>query len=102
MDIRMEIRCPNCGSLAQRLLSDCLPTGRKCPARQVTQTECPVCDYFMVMCGQNGRVLEAYAPGRQGLSFTTALLPNAVNLDRQPQQKRSPDPTLGPIELLIG
>jgi hypothetical protein len=73
MNRRIEIRCPNCGSLAQRLLSDCLPTGRKCPYRQVTQTECPVCDYFMVMCGQNGRVLEAYAPGIQEVVIRNRL-----------------------------
>jgi hypothetical protein len=66
MDTFMEIRCPNCGSVAQRLLSDRLPVGYKCPAQQVAQTECLVCDYFMTMCWQNGAVLEAYAPGIQG------------------------------------
>ncbi|NMF61244.1 hypothetical protein [Pseudanabaena yagii] len=63
MNIRIEIRCPNCGSVAQRLLSDRLTIGCKCPSLQVTQTECPTCDYFMTMCSQNGAVLEAYAPG---------------------------------------
>ncbi|MCA2723704.1 MAG: hypothetical protein IM333_13435 [Microcystis sp. M048S1] len=66
MNKLIEIRCPNCGSVAQRLLSDRLPAGYKCPARQVAQTECPVCDYFIAMCWQNGAVLEAYAPGIQG------------------------------------
>jgi endogenous inhibitor of DNA gyrase (YacG/DUF329 family) len=68
MDKRMVVRCPNCGSLAERILSDCLPTGSHCPEKQVTQTECPACDYFMSTCWQNGRVLEAYAPGIQGKS----------------------------------
>jgi hypothetical protein len=62
----IEIRCPNCGSVAQRLLSDRLPAGYKYPALQVAQTECPVCDYFIAICWQNGAVLEAYAPGTQG------------------------------------
>lgn len=66
MNTRMKTRCPNCGSMAQRLLSDRLPTGYKCPDQQVAQTECPVCDYFIAMCWQNGAVLEAYAPGIQG------------------------------------
>ena len=66
MNTAMEIRCPNCGNVAQRLLSDRLPAGYKCPAQQVAQTECPVCDYFIAMCWQNGAVLEAYAPGIQG------------------------------------
>jgi hypothetical protein len=63
MEEKMAIRCPNCGNLAQRLLSDCLPIGRKCPTNLVIQTECPVCDYFAVMYSQNGKTIEAYAPG---------------------------------------
>ncbi|TRU21871.1 MAG: hypothetical protein EWV80_15215 [Microcystis aeruginosa Ma_QC_B_20070730_S2] len=73
MNKLIEIRCPNCGSVAQRLLSDRLPAGYKCPARQVAQTECPECDYFIAMCWQNGAVLEAYAPGIQG--NTAAAMP---------------------------
>lgn len=48
------IRCPNCGSEAERhhLLSS-----------QLTRTQCPTCDYLMVMCSRTGRVIEAYAPG---------------------------------------
>ncbi|MBD2150495.1 hypothetical protein H6F44_10240 [Pseudanabaena sp. FACHB-1277] len=65
MNTRIEIRCPNCGSLAQRILSDRLTIGCNCPSLQVTQTECPTCDYFMTTCSQNGAVLEAYAPGIQ-------------------------------------
>ena len=65
MDTSMEIRCPNCGSLAQRLFSNRLTIGCKCPRLQVTQTECPTCDYFITTCSQNGAVLEAYAPGIQ-------------------------------------
>lgn len=66
MNKLLEIRCPNCGSVAQRLLSDRLPVGYKCPEQQVAQTECPACDYFIAICWQNGAVLEAYAPGTQG------------------------------------
>ena len=54
MQIIQEIRCPNCGSEAERhhLLSS-----------QLMRTQCPTCDYLMVMCYRTGRVIEAYAPG---------------------------------------
>ncbi len=80
MDKIMTIRCPNCGSVAQRLLSDRLSTGCRCPAQQVAQTECPVCDYFIAMCWQNGAVLEAYAPGIR--ENTTAATPHPPISDR--------------------
>ncbi|MBD2039486.1 replication restart DNA helicase PriA [Microcoleus sp. FACHB-672] len=54
MQIKMTIHCPNCGSHAERhylLIS------------QLTRTQCPACDYFMVTCSDTGRVVEAYAPG---------------------------------------
>lgn len=54
MEIIQKIRCPNCGNEGERhhLLSS-----------QVTRTQCPSCDYLMVMCSRTGRVIEAYAPG---------------------------------------
>ena len=49
-----KVRCPNCGSEGERdyILS-----------RQLTRTQCPICDYLMVTCSRTGRVIEAYAPG---------------------------------------
>lgn len=48
------VRCPNCGSYAERhhLLSD-----------QLIRTQCSACDYLMVTCASTGKVVEAYAPG---------------------------------------
>ncbi len=48
------VRCPNCGSHAERhhLESD-----------RLTRTQCPVCDYLMITCSETGKVIEAYAPG---------------------------------------
>jgi Zn ribbon nucleic-acid-binding protein len=48
------IRCPNCGSHAERhyILSS-----------NLTKTECNKCDYLMVADTTSGRVVEAYAPG---------------------------------------
>ncbi len=51
----MEVRCPNCGSHAER---------HYLASEQVTRTQCPTCDYLMVTCSRTGRVIEAYAPGR--------------------------------------
>lgn len=48
------VRCPNCGSHAERhyLLKS-----------QLTRTQCDRCDYLMITCSRTGRVVEAYAPG---------------------------------------
>jgi predicted RNA-binding Zn-ribbon protein involved in translation (DUF1610 family) len=48
------VRCPNCGKFAER---------QYLAKQQLTQTECPSCDYLMVTCSHSGRVVEAYAPG---------------------------------------
>lgn len=54
MKMIQVIRCPNCGSEAERhhLLSS-----------QLVRTQCSSCDYLMVNCSRTGRVIEAYAPG---------------------------------------
>jgi protein-tyrosine-phosphatase len=46
--------CPNCGSPAERY---------HLASRQITRTQCPTCDYLMIMCTRTGKVIEAYAPG---------------------------------------
>lgn len=56
MHYEILVRCPNCGNLAKRLISDRLPDGESCPDKQLVQTECAVCDYFMAMCRVNGHV----------------------------------------------
>ena len=79
MNTLIEIRCPNCGSMAQRLFSNRLTVGCKCPSLQVTQTECPTCDYFMTTCSQNGAVLEAYAPGIQENDAAAIPAPHRID-----------------------
>lgn len=64
MQTTQTIRCPNCGSQAERRYF----TGeeaiyRTCPNSQIAQTECPVCDYLMVMCSRNASIVEVHAPG---------------------------------------
>ena len=56
------VRCPTCGSLAERrLLSSCQTSiGEYC-----VRTACEACDYLMISGALTGRVLEAYAPGQK-------------------------------------
>ena len=54
IEIIQKIRCPNCGSEGER---------HYVSESQVTRTQCPTCDYFMLSCTRTGRVIEAYAPG---------------------------------------
>jgi len=60
MQIIQKIRCPNCGSEAER---------HYISSSDISRTQCPSCDYLMVMCVRTGRVIEAYAPG---------IYPNAI------------------------
>jgi DNA-directed RNA polymerase subunit RPC12/RpoP len=52
--IELAVRCPNCGSLAER---------RYFGDSHLVRTQCPSCDYLMVTCSRTGAVREAYAPG---------------------------------------
>jgi hypothetical protein len=77
MHTHLEIYCPNCGSLAQRhLFDEGAAICQSCPDQQVSQTECPSCDYLLVMCWKNGKVLEAYAPG---IPVVTELLTSSTS-----------------------
>ncbi|RAQ45738.1 hypothetical protein B9S53_07240 [Arthrospira sp. O9.13F] len=52
MSTKQIIRCPNCGSHAERYHS-----------HTVIKTQCHTCDYLMITCSETGKVFEAYAPG---------------------------------------
>ncbi|AFY75239.1 hypothetical protein Syn7502_03387 [Synechococcus sp. PCC 7502] len=54
MSIIQSVRCPNCGSFAERLYL---------PLLAQVQTECGVCDYLLISCTRTGKVIEAYYPG---------------------------------------
>jgi ribosomal protein S27AE len=54
MAIIESVRCPNCGSFAERHHLAFLAQ---------VKTQCDRCDYLMVTCTRSGRVIEAYAPG---------------------------------------
>lgn len=58
------VRCPNCGSQAERrYFTSEAAIYRTCPSNQIIQTECSVCDYLMVMCSHNASIVEVHAPG---------------------------------------
>ena len=64
MQRTQEVRCPNCGSWAERrYFTSAQAIYQKCPCQQVAQTECQACDYLMVMCSITGQVIEAHSPG---------------------------------------
>jgi len=54
MSFIQTVRCPNCGSFAERLYSN-LPS-------QV-RTQCSTCDYSMTMSQDGNHIFEAYYPG---------------------------------------
>ena len=62
VDFVQTVRCPTCGSLAERrLLSSCQTSIGECCVR----TACEACDYLLISGSLTGRVLEAYAPGQK-------------------------------------
>lgn len=48
------VRCPNCGSQAERYYI---------ATHHLIRTQCPSCDYLMILCDKTNKVIEAYAPG---------------------------------------
>ncbi len=55
---QQAIRCPNCGSPAERYFHN-----------KIVQTQCENCDYLMITCSETGNVVEAYAPGIPALAI---------------------------------
>jgi hypothetical protein len=80
------VRCPNCGSAAERhYFTSYDPTYAQCLGHRGTQTKCPVCDYLMLMCPLTGNVLESYSPANLFKYRTFDQLRNIgsiVNLER--------------------
>lgn len=69
MEQTYSVRCSNCGSLAIR--SHYNSKGTKYTNSQqnrVIQTECPTCDYLMVMCSSSGNVIEAHSSSTSAMT----------------------------------
>jgi predicted RNA-binding Zn-ribbon protein involved in translation (DUF1610 family) len=69
------IRCPNCGSIAERHHLSYLAQ---------VKTQCDACDYLLVMCTRSSHVIESYAPG---LPSPRSLQPIATRLASLPQRQ---------------
>ena len=63
MQTIQAVRCPNCGSFAER---------EYLSSHQLIRTQCPSCDYLMILCSETNRVIEAYAPGLSAHSWCIA------------------------------
>ncbi len=61
-----QIICPNCGSPAAER--------HQIAERQIERTQCPECDYLLVMCQRTNQTIEAYAPGLDVARSIQAIL----------------------------
>lgn len=81
MDCTYRVPCSNCGRTATRsYFISREPRYARCPKERVIHTECPHCDYLMVMCSLNGRVIEAHDSST-----------SAINQDNQPGSMQLPE-----------
>ena len=89
MDINHTIPCPNCGGAANRryFISNEAIYAR-CPRQRMIQTECPECDYLLVICSSNGSVIEA-------CPFSTSA--KIRNFTSSPQKSSQVFPLLKPL-----
>lgn len=62
INVVQTVRCPTCGSLAERRL---LSSGQVLIGKYRIQTACPNCDYLLISDSLTGRVVEAYFPGQK-------------------------------------
>ena len=64
MQEQLMVRCPNCGSFAKRHLLNhqVTATSQKVDSPQVIRTECPHCDYLMMICLKGKEIISVYSP----------------------------------------
>ena len=73
-----SIRCPNCGSIAER---------HHLPYLAQVKTQCDECDYLLAICTRSGHVLESYAPGLSATKpISTRLAPFAQSGQARPKE----------------
>lgn len=80
MEKNHHVCCPTCGSSNAKRRHFISTDARKCPGQLVNQVECPACDYLMVTCAVDGRVLEAYSSGLMASSFEHQLQSRCLTL----------------------
>ena len=80
MNQTYTVRCSDCGSLALRtLLIDTVNkfNSCRCPGNQTVKTECPNCDYLLIICSANGKVVDAH-------SSSTSVIARKQNHNNSP------------------
>ena len=88
------IRCPNCGSLADRQFSnDEQSAHSQRLSGKIIRTECRVCDYLMVMRSLDGSVVEAYAPGISPARSQLFVFNSSLNVSTK-ECKDIPEPVV--------
>ena len=73
MERTYTVRCSDCGSLALRTHLINYPNNPR------TKTECPSCDYLLIICSDSGKVIDSH-------SSTASIVP------RKTQPKSFPIP----------
>lgn len=79
LDIQ-QVSCPNCGGKAIRHCTppmDVAPDAN--PKHLICRTECPECDYLMMMCVLEGELAEVYSPD---MSMMAVNRPDIPSLER--------------------
>ncbi|MEM9271946.1 MAG: hypothetical protein AAGA80_03130 [Cyanobacteria bacterium P01_F01_bin.143] len=80
MSITQLIRCPNCGSFAEKNHLE----------NHIMRTSCNSCDYLMVQCAKTGKVIESYAPGINYVMSTASRPRPATRPTAQRRQATRP------------
>lgn len=67
MLVARMVRCPDCGSIAQRTFQlGAYPNETKLPPSKkygvMARTECPTCDYLLEICMTTGQVMDSHVP----------------------------------------
>jgi len=78
MNHTYNVRCPDCGGLALRShLINTVKCVNSCPENQTIKTECPSCDYLLIICSANGNVIDAH-------SSSTSVIARKQNIKNSP------------------
>lgn len=75
-----EVSCPNCGGRAIRQCTPPVDSNPKTsPQHLICRTECPSCDYLMMMCVLEGELTQVYSAE---MSMMEVNRPDIPSLDR--------------------
>ena len=74
---KQVVSCPNCGGRATRYCTPHLETDpHSGPKHLICRTECPDCDYLMMMCVTEGELTQVYSPDLSTLEVNRPDIPS--------------------------